>query len=173
MIKERSSNRFRLVTIDAWRKDKDNFLRHFIKKLANSLLDEENAKETSKKVDARKTEQDSSWLPDSGAQVVFWLFISVAIGLFVLVAIGWVTGTFWKEFGGPFFAVLIAVFFQYFLPRYSHHVTTTWQDVSLDDPIYFRELYFGCILDKTNDARICIAIDNLDRVPAEDALKIS
>src|SRR5207253_3141470 len=44
MMENTKGKRYKIVCVDAWRKDKDNFLRQFVKKLARSLLAEKRAK---------------------------------------------------------------------------------------------------------------------------------
>lgn len=172
MVRERAGNRFELVMVDAWRKDKDNFLRQFIKKLARSLLRKKDADKVVEKVDFRTYTQESRWKPDGWATFVFWIYVLVALLFIGLAAIGWLEHNFLKDFGEVSFAILAAIFLQYFLPRYSRHTNETRQEITLDDPAWFRQVYFEDILGKTKSSVVCIAIDNLDRVPAEDALKI-
>src|SRR5882724_3954787 len=58
MLESVSEGQFQLVVVDAWRKDKDNFLRQFIKKLARQLLKEKDAEEVIKQIDFRTSHSE-------------------------------------------------------------------------------------------------------------------
>ncbi len=174
MLKLKSEGQFRLVIVDAWRKDKDNFLRQFVKSLARSLLPKTEAEQVVKEISSRKTDQTHNWHPDKIATAVFWCFIAIIAGLAIFMTYRWLDD---KTFpAGAFaqlaFAILAAVFFQWILPRHEIRTTSSWQEITLDDPAWFREIYFNKILRMAQTPLVCIAVDNLDRVPAEDAMKI-
>jgi hypothetical protein len=172
---EASDNRtFKIVVVDAWRKDKDNFLRQFTKKLARNLLPNELAKEVCKKVDFKISSQDVRWVPSKLADVTFAIYILTALMLLFGTIYNWFVFPNYpaKDIGEFAFLIIAAIFLQYLLPKYSKNITTETEDITIEDPARFREIYFEDILNKGSGVTICVVIDNLDRVPADDAFAI-
>jgi hypothetical protein len=77
-----------------------------------------------------------------------------------------------KEIAVMIVTVLVAMYFQYILPKYSVHHDDTEEDVTLHDTTHFRRIYFEDIIRNSSYETICIVVDNLDRVEADDALGI-
>src|ERR1700722_7980361 len=119
MLRTSSDRKFQIVVVDAWRKDKDNFLRQFVKKLANELLPSDSAAKICEDVDYKKSTQINSWIPGKFAKFAFVIFILVALYLLF--------GTIWNSFYFPSFPskdvapfeflILTAIAFQWLLPK--------------------------------------------------------
>ena len=174
IIKETSSDLFPLIYIDSWCYDKDNFLRHFIKNIANELLCPKQAKEIVKKVSEKTTKQDSKWNPTVCAYISFSFFI-ILIGILIW----WLynksisSPEFPEIIGNIIFLALAATFLQFIIPRFTKTVNQSITEITLEDPIWFRNIYNNIIAKvKTKHKQICIVIDNLDRLAPDDALKI-
>jgi hypothetical protein len=174
MLRTSSDQQFKIVVVDAWRKDKDNFLRQFVKKLANELLSPASAADICKEVDFKESTQTNSWIPSKFAKIAFVIYLLVALYLLL--------GTIWNSLNFPNypaketapleFLILTAIAFQWLLPKYSHHVQLQTAEITIEDPAWFRKMFFKRILNDTSRISVCIVIDNLDRVAAEDALAI-
>jgi len=166
----------KVVVIDAWRKSKETFIREFVKKLARELLSENEAKKVASETDIRKVERTSSWKPGRYAKYWFRIFVVLVVVLAVTLI------AFWK--GNPeskfpadklalmLLTVFVAVYFQYILPLYSLRSEDTIEDVTLHDVMHFRRIYFNNVIGQCRQGTVCIVIDNLDRVDADDALQI-
>lgn len=169
----------KIIVVDAWRKDKAIFNRQFLKKVAKELFKEdEQFKEIRKELDEKETISTSGWKPSKIAWCFFSVFIIAFIACIVVALWGWYSN---EEASNPFpFAtiagsitgLLVACYFQLLLPRFSISTNTHIDDISVHDIDYFRRIYFDKIIRKTKAERVCIVVDNLDRVEAEDALTI-
>lgn len=169
----------KVVVVDAWRTEKSIFNRQFLKKVARELFGEdERFKDVQKAVDETKTKSTSDWKPSPIAWILFGFFIlSFAACTFIAIR-GWqsqkeeINPFPYVSIIGPIVGILIACYFQFLLPKFSIGTTTEINDVSVHDIDHFRDIYFDKIIRKTDAQRVCIVIDNLDRVEAEDALTI-
>ena len=169
----------KVVVVDAWRQDKEIFNRQFLKKVARELFKENKQYEKIKKeLDEKKTKSTSGWKPSKIAWCLFVIFIIAFISCIVVALWGWYNN---KEAINPFplativgsiAGLLIASYFQLLLPKFSIGTNTTMDDISFHDIDHFRKIYFDKIIRKTKTERVCIVVDNLDRVEAEDALTI-
>lgn len=173
MMEDADDRTFKIVVVDAWRKDRKNFLRQFIKKLAREIL-QEGSDTVCKKVDFKKSTQEVNWVPGERANIYFCIYLLVAL----LVLFGTIYSWYFypdypsKEIAGVAFIMLGVIFLQYLLPRFSKQIHVSTEDITIEDPARFREIYFQDILEKASGLSICIVIDNLDRVPPEDATGI-
>ncbi len=169
----------KVVVVDAWRKDKDIFNRQFLKKVARELFGEDKRfEEIRESLDEKKTKSVSGWKPSRIAWILFFGFL-IAFGVVMFVALwGWynnkdVANPFpFSSVAGPVVGILLALYFQLLLPKFSIGTDTQIDDVSVHDIDHFREIYFDKIIGKTTAECVCIVVDNLDRVEAKDALAI-
>lgn len=173
-----SAKKAAVVVVDAWRMDKDIFRRQFIKKVARSLLNNKDYEEVRKKVEVKKTKSKSRWKPGYLALTLWILFSVVVASLICISTIFWYMN---REPTNPFpiaslatvaLAWLVATYFQWILPKFSVTTGTTEENISLHDVDHFRDIYFNDIIEPSGKNLICIVIDNLDRVGADDALAI-
>jgi hypothetical protein len=169
----------KLVVVDAWRKEKSIFNRQFLKKVARELFGKDTHFDTVRKaVDEIETKSTSNWKPSPLAWFLFAMFVLGFIACTVIAIWGWYnqkgeTNPFpWESIAGSVVGILVACYFQLILPRFSIGTTAEVNDVSVHDIDHFRDIYFDKIIRKTDAQRVCIVIDNLDRVEAEDALTI-
>jgi len=169
----------KVIIIDAWRKEKSVFNRQFLKKVSRELFGEDKRFEAVRKaVDEINTSSTSSWKPSPVAWILFSVFVLAFIGCSVFAILGWhlqrgETNPFpYVSVTGSVIGILVACYFQLLLPRFSIGSTTKINDVSVHDIDHFRDIYFDKIIRKTKDQRVCIVVDNLDRVEAPDALAI-
>lgn len=161
MLRTTKDLNFQIVVVDAWRKDKDNFLRQFIKKLANELLPPVNAAKICEDVDYKKSTQINSWIPGKFAKCSFVIFILLALCLLF--------GTIWNSFYFPNFPskdiapleflILTAIAFQWLLPKYSQQVQRQTIEITVEDPAWFRKIYFERILNEASGISACVVID--------------
>ena len=169
-------NRTKVVVVDAWRTHMETFLRQFVKKLARELLSKKQAKEVSKKTDIKEVLNRSRWEPGSRATNWFYIFVCVVVTLAGILLINYFMGVD-SEFPADkiailFLTALIAMYFQFILPKYSVRTDSSEENVTIHDVTHFRKIYFEDIIDRCNEETVCIVIDNLDRVGADDAVKI-
>ncbi|MFA5293459.1 MAG: P-loop NTPase fold protein [Phycisphaerae bacterium] len=175
---KKEKEKTKVITVDAWRKDKDIFNRQFLKKIARELFDDNSYKDIKKKIDEKNIVNKSKWEPSKIAWWLFGVFVFLLLASSALSGWGWlkskeVINPFpWLSVMGSFVGILIACYFQIILPRFSITTSTQTDDVSLQDIDYFRDIYFNEIISKAKEKHICIVIDNLDRVEPEDTLAI-
>jgi len=176
ILRKKCSKEIKFVFIDAWRKEKENFVQNFIKKIARKLLSGKKQKDVISKITEKVTIQKGGWRPNRVALFCFLIFLGLCAWLANF------TYTSWKndplstfpagEFASLGLTVLIAIFFSLILPRYSMQFTNTVEDLTLDDPLRFRNIFIHEILNQTPHKNICIIVDNIDRTPPRDALNI-
>jgi hypothetical protein len=172
----KNSKDTKIIVVDAWRKHKDTFLRQFVKKLAFQLLDGKSAQEIENEINIKKINNEHHWKPTPAANRWFCGFIVSMAVLACILSLNWYLKVD-KDFPAAsmatvFLTVLIAVYFQYLLPKYSIKTDSSEQDVTLHDITHFRRLYFQKIISPAKYNTICIVIDNLDRVSTDDAIAI-
>lgn len=181
--KESLKNReTKIIVVDAWRKHKDTFLRQFIKKLAFELLDKDSAQKVEKNVNIKKIEHQNKWQPTKEANWVFGLFMCLVIIIILSPLLILYLNSEWNlkisydypvdKLSTIFLTVFIASFFQFLLPKYSIKTDIAEQDMTLHDITFFRKVYFQDIISQAKFRTICIVIDNLDRINADDAQSI-
>lgn len=169
----------KVIVVDAWRKEKSIFNRQFLKKIAKELFgDGKSFKAVKKAVDEKKTESTSNWKPSVLAWGIFIIFVLIFTSCIAGSIWAWLhqkneTNPFaWDSIAGAIIGIFVAFYFQLILPRFSIGTTTEIDDISIHDIEHFRDIYFNLIIKKTDVQRICIVVDNLDRVDAEEALSI-
>lgn len=176
MLQRLSGNEIKFVIIDAWRKDKENFIRHFIKKTARTLLNETDSEDVINDITFRKTTQIGSWTFDKKAKlyiVIYIVLLMLTLSVTIYDQINQINKDIPALLLGPFLiSIITAVFVHLYLPLLKKDTTNTSEDITIEDPLHFRDIYFKKIIEKTNHSTICIIIDNIDRVTPEDALKI-
>ncbi|MCK4791566.1 MAG: hypothetical protein KAV87_47985 [Desulfobacteraceae bacterium] len=167
-----------VVVIDAWRKEKDIFNRQFLKKIGRELLSESDFKKVKDEVEKKTTDNWSKWNPTEEAEKEYKKYRLLILLLILGTVIYWlITKGYEQVFpigavAAGILAWFIARYFQYLLPKYSIRTDSTVKNVAVHDIDHFREVYFDKIIGKTKAECVCIVVDNLDRVEAEDALTI-
>jgi hypothetical protein len=172
---EEADNDTKVVVIDAWQYSRETFLRQFIKILAVDLLKEKEAEEVIQEVNKRRIENTSTWDPGKKGKIWFKRFI-LAVALLIiltLILFFWCGNDFpGDKIAGMLLIALVAVYFQFILPKYSVKTDSREEDVTLHDISHFRRVYCYKIIAKCKPSTICMVIDNLDRVDPEDAISI-
>lgn len=167
-----------VVVVDAWRKDKDIFNRQFLKKVGKEILSEPDFKKVKDEIEKKTTDNTSKWKPTEEAETAYKTYRLFVVLLVLGTIIYWLIT---KEYQQVFpvgsvaagvLAWLVARYFQYLLPKYSVTTDSTIINVAVHDIDHFRKIYFDRIIGKANVNRVCIVVDNLDRVGVEDALTI-
>jgi hypothetical protein len=174
----KTKNGAKVVVVDAWESTADSFLRQFVKKLAIELLDKKFADEVAKKTDIKNVENKNFWEPDPKAIKWFVGFIITLLILLAALVLSYISAPKeYKDFPADKIAImavtfLIAVYFQFLLPKYSVKTTRSEEDVTIHDVTHFREIYFKDIIACCKQQTVCIVVDNLDRIGADDAIGI-
>lgn len=187
ILKNNYSQEIRFVIIDAWRKDQDNFIRQFIKKLARTLLvgQEEKQKNVIKKIDEKIISQEGG-IKNDKADTGFSVAITCLVAVVGIVIWSWILKTILAPDGNIYLDIfdlsktlmpliigaLTLSLVHWYLPKHQTSYTISTQDQNLDDPHRFREIYYEDIIGHCDAKNICIVIDNLDRVAPDDAFKI-
>jgi hypothetical protein len=174
MLRSATDRRFKMVVIDAWRKDRKNFLRQFIKKLARGLLPKAAAEDVCKRVDYRRSDQTVSWKPGKLATIAFVVYVALAVAVLWWTVWGYAQYPEYpvKETASFAFLILAAMAFQWYLPKYSQQIHVETEQITIEDPSWFRQIYFEEILGAATGVSVCIVVDNLDRLATEDSLAI-
>jgi len=167
-----------VIVVDAWRKDKAIFNRQFLKKVGRELLPEKDFKKVKDEIEKKTTDNQSKWKPTEEAEKEYKKYRLFILVLILGAIIYWlITKQYEQVFpvgtvAAGILAWLIARYFQYILPKYSVTTDSTTTNVAVHDIDHFRKVYFDKIIGETKAECVCIVVDNLDRVEAEDALTI-
>jgi KAP family P-loop domain len=175
---EEKDKKTEVVVVDAWRKDKDIFRCQFLKKLAKELLTPNDSNKVCEELD-KKITTNRSKIKQSDLAIGLWVGLTILVLILIIIScFVWhnnLNATNPFPVGGIVTAVLawvIASYFQWILPSLTIKTGSTEEDITLHDIEHFRKLYFDKIIGKTKAKNICVVVDNLDRVEAEDALAI-
>lgn len=180
MVKDealKDESKIAFSVIDAWRTDKENFTRHFVTQVARDLLKAGRAKAVVKKINTKIAIQNPKFELDEMGWGALCLYILLMAGL-IYAAIRWhnpdpnVKDLSIADFVVPITAAMSALFFGIIMPRLNREAKVTSEDVNIEDPHRFLEIYFEDIIKNVDAERICIVLDNLDRVQPKDAIKM-
>jgi hypothetical protein len=136
MMEDSNDRTFKIVVVDAWRKDRKNFLRQFTKKLAREILEGKDAEAVCEKVDFKKATQDVNWTPSQSANLWFCAYILMALAVLFGTIYNWYEYPSYpsKEIGEAIFIMLGVIFIQYLLPKFSKTIQISTEDVTIEDP---------------------------------------
>ena len=116
-----SKESVKVVLVDAWRTHRETFLREFVKKLARELLSKKEAQNISEETDIKKIKRRSRWIPGKFAQACFWIFVALVVILGGLLLKFWLANPDSRfpasEMAVMLLTILLAVYFQYILPK--------------------------------------------------------
>src|SRR4030042_1415196 len=176
--KKEKTRKTKVVVVDAWRKEKSIFNRQFLKKLGKELLKKSDYDEVRDDITKKVTDNRSTWKPTREGEAEYKKYRLFVLLLVLGTIVYWhLTKNYQQVFPVDVIASaalvwLVARYFQYTLPKYSITTDSTTEDISVHDIDHFRKIYFDKIIGKTEAQCVCIVVDNLDRVEAEDALAI-
>lgn len=180
MVKDealKNESKIAFSVIDAWRTDKENFTRHFVTQVARDLLKTGRSNAVVKKINTKEAIQKPKFELDRLGWGALSLYILLMVGL-ICAAIKMynpdpnVKDLSIADFVVPITAAMSALFFGLIMPRLNRETKVTSEDVNIEDPHRFLEIYFDDIIKKVDAEKICIVLDNLDRVQPQDAIKM-
>lgn len=179
-----SIDELRIAVVDAWSVGPKNFPRHILRKTAEKIIDDNKIlmDEVLPKITDVERKEESTWELNKESKPKFRKFlVLVALFIFGIGVLGYFNeNNFWPlpmEFiYALFFGAVSTYIVYYLLPQNTKTINKATSDLFLDDPSYFREKLSDIFSTANNNNKIkydlCIVIDNLDRLPANEANEI-